>query len=120
MKTVIDVYKRTFDFGGRSSIREFGFFLIYLIVVTTALFIVDYRAVEYGAEWYFGPWVSVFMIVNYLTSLSLQIRRLHDADYSGWYSLIGFIPFVGPFILLVLVFMPGTKDDNRFGPMPER
>jgi uncharacterized membrane protein YhaH (DUF805 family) len=36
------------------------------------------------------------------------IRRLHDMDKSGWYLLLAFIPLVNFFVLLWLLFWPGT------------
>ena len=44
----------------------------------------------------------------------MSIRRLHDLDRSGWWSLLIVIPFAS-FVLLAL---PGSKGNNRFGPPP--
>jgi uncharacterized membrane protein YhaH (DUF805 family) len=44
----------------------------------------------------------------------MSIRRLHDLDRSGWWSLLIIIPFA-TFVLLAL---PGNKGNNRFGPPP--
>ncbi len=44
----------------------------------------------------------------------MSIRRLHDFDLSGWWSLLVLIPFV----TLALLFIPGKKLANRFGPPP--
>lgn len=81
----------------------------------------------------------LFMIIM---QIIFMIRRLHDMNTSGWWCLIyfSFIPFlilVGMHLLagvlffvyvvlmlanlvfvLILLFYPGTKDENRFGPPP--
>lgn len=44
----------------------------------------------------------------------MSIRRLHDLDRSGWWSLLILIPFA-TFVLLAL---SGNKGNNRFGPPP--
>jgi uncharacterized membrane protein YhaH (DUF805 family) len=44
--------------------------------------------------------------------LSVTVRRLHDINMSGWWSLLSFFPLIPIFLL----FRPGTKGQNRFGP----
>ncbi len=52
-----------------------------------------------------------------LPSIAVGIRRLHDQDKSGWFILMGFIPFVGGIILIVFFCLPSTPGDNRYGPL---
>jgi uncharacterized membrane protein YhaH (DUF805 family) len=53
-------------------------------------------------------------------SLALQIKRWHDRDKSGVWVLIGFIPLVGPFwVLIECGFLDGTMGPNRYGPSPK-
>ena len=47
--------------------------------------------------------------------LSVQVRRLHDINRSGWWILIAFVPLVGAILLLVWHCSKGTQGDNRFG-----
>jgi uncharacterized membrane protein YhaH (DUF805 family) len=47
--------------------------------------------------------------------ICLQVKRFHDFDCSGWYSLLALIPYVNFVVLLVLLFYPGTPGPNRFG-----
>jgi uncharacterized membrane protein YhaH (DUF805 family) len=42
------------------------------------------------------------------------IKRCHDANLSGWWSLGMFIPIAN----FAFFFMPGTKGSNKFGPPP--
>jgi uncharacterized membrane protein YhaH (DUF805 family) len=55
----------------------------------------------------------------FIPNLAVTIRRLHDQDKSGWFILLGLIPIVGPFIVLVFYFIEGTRGPNRFGPDPK-
>ena len=57
----------------------------------------------------------VFTVAWLIFGLALAVRRLHDIDRSGWWLLIGFIPFVGGIVLLVFSLLPGTRGPNRFG-----
>lgn len=45
-----------------------------------------------------------------------MIRRFHDIDASGWWSLTLFVPLVNLFTFLVLLFKRGDDLANRFGP----
>ena len=52
-------------------------------------------------------------------SLCLYTKRWHDRDKSGCWTLIMFVPIIGPIGLLVeLGFLRGTPGANRFGPDP--
>ena len=53
-----------------------------------------------------------------LPSVSVQVRRLHDLDRSGWWLLISFVPVLGAIVMLVWFCSKGTADDNRFGANP--
>ena len=46
-------------------------------------------------------------------------KRWHDRGKSGWWSLIWYIPLIGPLWLFVeLGFLKGTNGPNKYGPPP--
>ena len=45
-------------------------------------------------------------------------KRWHDLDKSGWWTLVGFIPFGGIYVLCQLGFQEGTKGPNDYGRPP--
>ena len=53
-----------------------------------------------------------------MPAIAVQVRRFHDQDKSGWFVLLGLIPYVGGLIVLVFMCLPGTPGPNRFGPRP--
>jgi uncharacterized membrane protein YhaH (DUF805 family) len=55
-----------------------------------------------------------FLVVLVWFTMVSGIKRCHDADLSGWCSLLGFIPLVG----LAFIVVPGTQRANRFGAPP--
>jgi uncharacterized membrane protein YhaH (DUF805 family) len=59
--------------------------------------------------------VPVFIWLE-LAILAVTVRRLHDIDRSGWWLLIGLVPFVGGLTLFVFSLMAGTPGPNRFRP----
>lgn len=54
----------------------------------------------------------------FLPLLSAVVRRLHDTDRSGWWYLLGLVPF-GGIVLVVFWALDGTPGSNRFGVSPE-
>lgn len=63
--------------------------------------------------------VALFAVTLWV-GLALQVKRWHDRDKSWFWILIGFIPVVGFFwILIECGFMDGTPGPNRFGPSPK-
>ncbi len=51
-------------------------------------------------------------------SVSLSIRRLHDLNKTGWFTLIMFIPIVGVFYGLYVLLASGTVGQNDYGSQP--
>ena len=63
----------------------------------------------------FGVLFIGFMWSTY----AVQAKRWHDRDKSGWWSLVGFIPYIGGiWILVECGFLRGTDGANRFGEAP--
>jgi len=54
-----------------------------------------------------------------IPNLAVQVRRFHDQDKSGWFVLLGLIPYIGGLILLVFMLFEGTRGSNRFGEDPK-
>lgn len=62
----------------------------------------------------------IFLFISAIVVLTLQIRRFHDQDRSGWFVLLNLIPYVGWAIVLAFMLVDGTPGDNRFGPSPKQ
>lgn len=69
-----------------------------------------------------NPLFSILMLVLWIVaiwiSLAIQVKRWHDLDQSGWWMLIGFIPYVNIIVFIMLGFTKGTNGLNRFGKDP--
>lgn len=105
-------FTRAFDFGGRSSRREFWLGVLpnaIIMLILIALLIIGLTAFETVVN----PF-SVFMIVLFtlfclielLPSISLIFRRMHDIGKSGKYILVLFIPIAGYIWYIYLVTRP--------------
>jgi len=69
---------------------------------------------------------GIFALAALIPSIAVTVRRLHDRDMSGWWylglvaaSAIPLVGFAASIALLVLMVLPGTDGDNRFGPDPK-
>ena len=64
-----------------------------------------------------GAACIVCPLVMLVPSLSLCVRRLHDVGKSGWWYLLGMVPFGN--IVLFVWFCTDSKEDNKWGPNPK-
>lgn len=65
-----------------------------------------------------GPMVSLWALVNFIPSIAICARRLHDTNRSGWLQLVGLIPLLGWIFLIYICVQKGTAGENRFGADP--
>jgi len=107
----IDVIKRYKDFSGRSTRTEYWMFILYYVITSIIVNIVDYFL---GT----GFLSLIFAIVIWIPSISIAARRLHDIGRSGWWQLIGLIPVIGVIVLIVFL-VQDSHDENEYGPNPK-
>jgi uncharacterized membrane protein YhaH (DUF805 family) len=99
------------NFQGRASLSAYWWYTLALFIVNIVL---EIFSVAIGSA-ALSILIILVMLVVGLSALSVAVRRLHDTDKSGWMLLLGLIPIVGGIILLVLMLLPGTPNQNRFG-----
>lgn len=51
-------------------------------------------------------------------SIIYGVRRLNDMNRSGWLILLMFVPLANVLLALVMLFTPGSKGENQYGPAP--
>ena len=61
----------------------------------------------------------LMMLALLIPSLAVSIRRLHDTNRTGWWLLLGLIPFLGALVLLIFYLLDGTPGPNKYGPDPK-
>ncbi len=54
-------------------------------------------------------------IIAFTYMFMLGSQRLHDMNTTGWLSLLFLVPLANAIFALVLLFVPGTKGDNKYG-----
>lgn len=71
---------------------------------------------EIKSEKIFGILTMLFVVSMFANAIILPIKRLHDINSSGWKVLLILVPIVNIIFAIYLLFCPGDKSDNRFGP----
>ena len=112
MNWYLDCWKKYATFEGRARRKEYWMFLLFNFIAGLVVSFVD----GIFGTCVFSPLYSLAVI---LPGLAVLVRRLHDTNRSGWWVLIGFVPFIGIIWILVLTLFEGTRGDNRFGPDPK-
>jgi uncharacterized membrane protein YhaH (DUF805 family) len=89
----------------------------------------------------FGAYIAVFIVVALLLgkhetplllvltllytavltyTILIQVRRLHDMNYSGWLALLQLVPIVNIVFFVLILLKPGSAGTNNYGKEPQR
>jgi uncharacterized membrane protein YhaH (DUF805 family) len=128
---VSNVYRNYATFSGRARRPEYWWFVLFSIIAGIVIGIIEsslgfghgmmmHGGGEFGATYTGGPLTAIWSVVNFVPTLAVGVRRLHDTDRSGWWFLIGLIPLVGAIVLIVFLATKGSSGPNRFGEDPIR
>lgn len=99
------------DFEGRVGRQEYWMFVLYWVLISIALALLGMIIGERTAELIH----TVMTLAILLPSIALAARRLHDTNKSGWWQLIGLIPFLGWIVLIVLLAQKSDAGLNQYG-----
>ena len=61
-----------------------------------------------------GALLAIFSLGTIIPSLAVAVRRLHDANLSGWLLLLALMPFFGGATILVLTLLGPNPAGQRF------
>ena len=108
------------DFSGRSRRKEYWMFLLGVVGAAIVLSIVEGALGMSGmVGGVYGPLTTILLLGVFVPALACQVRRFHDQDKSGWFVLLGLIPYVGGIVVFVFMCLDGTQGPNRFGDDPK-
>ncbi len=104
-------------FTGRDSRAQFWYFVLFNIVISIILSIVE-GMLGLRSRGGSGILSGLYNLALVIPSIAATTRRLHDTNRSGWWWLIGLIPIVGWIVLIVLLVGDSTPGDNQYGSNP--
>ena len=108
------------DGEGRARRKEYWSFVLFKILIILAALSIDIALNHViGREAYFGAFTVVAVIIFFLPSITVSIRRLHDVGLTGWLYLLNFLPF-GELFMFVIALIPSQKTTNTHGNYPKR
>ena len=112
MNWYLGVLKKYADFSGRARRKEFWMFALINFIIAIVLSVVDSMI---------GMPVLglIYSLGVLLPGLAVGARRLHDIGKSGWWLLIGLVPFIGIIVLIIFFVMDSNPGDNQYGPNPK-
>ncbi|WP_068083413.1 DUF805 domain-containing protein [Polycladidibacter stylochi] len=102
-----------------------GFILMMLIMLlafynATKFFINDIPitgdiSIDLNEFIFSNPMLPILLIASKWSELALVMKRLQDADYSGFWGLLVMVPYLNFIVCIVVGFLPPTKGPNIFG-----
>ena len=125
----IDGIKNYAVFKGRANRSEYCFFMLYwaigyflVIAIENSMGLNNIDFSNYSFSKYIpllqyskkvGLLTLLYRPITILPSVSIAVRRLHDRNISGWWSLL----FITPLGLLLLIplIMKGNEKVNKYG-----
>lgn len=113
------------DFSGRARRKEYWGYALFWIIVMFVLCLAGILADAAIGSFDSGDMpvvtvvvMSVWVLAMVVPSIAVSVRRQHDIGLSGWFFLLGFLPYVGQLILFVFAVIPSQKHGNKWGPVP--
>jgi len=111
-------------FKGRARRSEYWYIQLFLVLTNLAVAAIDLvlmggdvdRFIANGGGGIVG---LVWILVTIVPALAVLVRRLHDTGKTGWWILIGLVPFVGTVVLFVFTILNSDADPNKFGVAPK-
>lgn len=115
MNYYTDALKKYAVFSGRASRKEYWMFFLINVVIGIVLNILISVTKSSGVSFIFSAIYLLYVLALIIPSIAIGVRRLHDSDHSGWWLLIGLIPFLGALVVLYFLIIDGTHGSNRYG-----
>ena len=119
MSWYLQALKKYAEFSGRSRRMEYWYFVLFNIIVSIVLGVIDGLLGTSGSYAGAGLLSGIYGLAVIIPTLAVTVRRLHDIDRSGWWILIALVPLLGAIVLLVFALLEGTPGDNQYGPNPK-
>lgn len=108
-----------FNFSGRATRTEYWLYFLLYFVVSSFVIGIPASSKFWLIKVPFSIIGFIWVTVHFIGFLSLVIRRLHDSNKSGWWLLLCILLswcFVGEIMFVVLMVLPSSIGNNRFGP----
>lgn len=103
MNYFLEAFKKYADFDGRASRKEFWFFVLFNMIICSAIQIIAGRN---------SMLLQLYQLIIIVPIIALTIRRMHDIGKQGWFILI-------PIYNIILYCKAGDSLINKYGTKPQ-
>ena len=120
------ITKQFSDFKGRARRKEYWMYSLFQVLIGFSLYLISFifftNVLDYDNEK--GLYSSLllfalFLMLHFIPNIAIAVRRLHDTGKSGWWYLLSLIPYIGPFILFILLVLESSEEENQWGVNPK-
>ncbi|GAB3256881.1 DUF805 domain-containing protein [Arthrobacter pigmenti] len=121
-------FQKYATFSGRASRSEYWWFMLFNFIVIMALYIVTMMLLFSSIDPVTGEpgmafilpliLMSIYSLAVIIPGIAITVRRLHDGNFSGWFWLLSFFPFLGQLAVFVLTLLPSNPEGARFDEYP--
>ncbi|WP_027950291.1 DUF805 domain-containing protein [Haliea salexigens] len=120
MDWYLDILKNKYAmFGGRARRKEYWYFVLFNLLASIALGVIDGITGTYSDDAGIGLLGGIYALAVFIPTIAVAMRRLHDTGRSGWWLLLALIPVLGSLVLLVFFVFDSEPGDNQYGPNPK-
>jgi len=116
LKVVRDNYS---NFEGRARRQEYWMFTLFHVIILFILALIGGMVSGFSDSTFGFVPIGIYLLGTIIPSIAVTVRRLHDINKSGWFYLVGMIPYVGGFIMLFFTCKNGDVGSNQYGPDPK-
>jgi uncharacterized membrane protein YhaH (DUF805 family) len=95
------VFLKSLHFSGRARRTEYWLFFFFVIIGGWVCNVAD--RVFFDVEGRHWPFFIGFSLVTLIPSLAVSVRRLHDTNHSGWWTILGY-PASGATLYFIVAF----------------
>ena len=95
-------------FKGRASRKEYIMCSLYYMLLSIPAIILTMLI----------PVGVLFFLYTSIPCAALVFRRLHDINLSGYFIILGAIPYVNIILYLIFILVPGYTKKNQYGDPP--
>ena len=121
MNWYLDTFKNKYaDFTGRARRTEYWMFLLFHLPIIFILSFLSGFLEALGSGLVPSILLIIYVLLTFIPTMALTIRRLHDTGKSGWYYLLSVIPYIGWIIVLIFTVQDSEPMENKWGPNPKR
>ena len=119
MNWYLEVLKKYAVFSGRARRKEYWFFVLFNIIISIVLAVIDGVTGSFSPEAGMGLLGGIYTLAVLIPGIAVSVRRLHDTERSGWWLLITLVPLIGAIVLLVFMVQDSKPGQNQYGANPK-